>query len=114
MGKRGRLFENKKGQTTIFIIIAIVIVAAAALIYFYYPQISSVLGLTSENPTSFIKTCMEEEIEKSVATLSLQGGSINPENYITYGNENIEYLCYTNEYYLPCVIQQPMLKQHIE
>jgi len=114
MGKRGNLLEKKKGQTTIFILIAIVIIAAAVLSYIYYPEISSVLGITSENPSSFIQTCLEEEIEKSVEKLSLQGGSINPEHYLTYDNSNIEYLCYTNEYYVPCVMQQPMLKQHIE
>ena len=46
--------------------------------------------------------------------ISVQGGSINPENYYLYDNTNIEYLCYTNQYYIPCVVQQPMLKQHIE
>jgi len=46
--------------------------------------------------------------------LSLQGGSLEPEHYILYENEKVEYLCYTGEYYKTCVVQQPMLKNHIE
>jgi len=39
---------------------------------------------------------------------------MNPEHFILNDNEPAEYLCYTNAYYLPCVVQQPMLKTHIE
>ena len=55
-----------------------------------------------------------QKIKNSIETLSLQGGSISPENYFLYENNRIEYLCYTNEYYIKCVVQQPLLKQHIE
>jgi len=44
----------------------------------------------------------------------VQGGSLEPEHYFMYMGDKIEYLCYTNEYYQTCVVQQPMLKQHIE
>lgn len=106
--------KNKHGQLTIFIIIAIVIVVFGILIYAFYPQIKTTLGVESKNPSEFIQTCMEEEIKNSVEKLSLQGGSMNPENYILYQNDKIEYLCYTGEYYKTCVMQQPMLKEHIE
>ena len=110
----GFFSKNQKGQVTIFIIIAVVIVVLGILIYMFYPEIKAGLGLEPKNPPAFIQTCIEEEIESNVKKLSLQGGSLAPEHYIIYNNEKIEYLCYTGEYYKTCVVQQPMLKQHIE
>lgn len=106
--------ENKRGQVTIFIIIAVIIVALAVLIYMFFPQIKTTLGLGPTNPSAFLQDCLEDEIEDKVEKLSLQGGSLEPENYFLYQDEKIEYLCYTNEYYKTCVMQQPLLKQHIE
>ncbi|MFH1326727.1 MAG: hypothetical protein ABIH59_01205 [archaeon] len=106
--------KNKLGQTTMFVIIAIIVVALAVLIYMFYPKIKSSLGLETQSPSQFIQTCLEEDIVEAVDTLSLQGGSIRPEHYIVYNGENIEYLCYTNEFYETCVMQQPLLKKHIE
>jgi len=105
---------GKRGQVTIFIIIGIVIVAIGILIYVFYPKIQSLVRSDSNNPVAFMQTCLEDEIEDTVEILSLQGGSINPENYYLYKDNKIEYLCYTNEYYRTCVVQQPMLKSHIE
>ena len=106
--------KEKRGQVTIFIIIAIVIVVIALLIYSFYPQIKTSLGFGEESPEGFIQSCLGDEIETNVEKLSAQGGSLEPEHYMMYDNEKIEYLCYTNEYYKTCVMQQPMLKQHIE
>lgn len=105
---------NKRGQVTIFIIIAIIIIALGFLIYSFYPQIKSAIGGVEKNPISYIQTCLEDKIKDTASILAIQGGSLSPENYITYDNNKIEYLCYTNEYYVPCVVQQPMLKTHIE
>jgi len=106
--------RNKRGQVTIFIIIAIIIIAIAILIYIFYPQLKSLTQPETKNPNVFVQTCLKDEIEDTVEILSLQGGSVDPEHYHAYLGNNIEYLCYTNEDYLPCVVQQPMLKSHIE
>ncbi|MCK4647605.1 hypothetical protein KAT24_01595 [Candidatus Pacearchaeota archaeon] len=105
---------SKRAQVTIFIIIAIVIFVIGILVYIFFPQIKSTLDRGVKNPQTFIFECIEEEIEDAVEKVSLQGGSIEPENYILYDNEKVEYLCYTNEYYKFCVVQQPMLRPHIE
>jgi hypothetical protein len=103
-----------KGQVTIFIIIGIVIVGIAALIYSFYPQIQTTLGFGAKSPTEFIQLCLEEEIQDNIKMISLQGGSMNPEHYFLYKDEKIEYLCYTNKDYTPCIMQQAFLKQHVE
>ncbi len=113
-GGKDRFFYGKKGQVTLFIIIAVLIVATGILIYIFYPQISTTLGGSEQTPSSFIQNCMEDEIKDKLGIISLQGGSLNPEHYFTYNDVNIEYLCYTNENYKTCIVQQPLLKQHIE
>ncbi len=113
MKKRVNLF-NKRGQVTLFIIIAIVIVVLGVLIFLFYPKIKAATELGVKNPSAFIQSCIEDKIKETADKLSLQGGSITPEHYYLYQDNKIEYLCYTNEDYLPCVVQQPMLKQHIE
>lgn len=106
--------KSKHAQVTIFIIIAVIVVSLIALIYSFYPQIKAGFSFEEKNPPSYIQTCIEESIEEIVDKLSLQGGTLVPQNYVTYKNEQIEYLCYTNEYYKPCVMQKPMLKESIE
>jgi hypothetical protein len=122
--KRGVGFPNSRGQVTIFIILALIIVGASALTYFLYPSIKSTfIGIT--DPQGFIQTCMQDKIQNTIRNLSVQGGSMSPQNYFPYYNDNlnkpyssglyhVEYLCFTDKYYLPCIMQQPLLQSHIE
>jgi hypothetical protein len=109
-----RFYLNKRAQVTLFIILAIIIVGIAVLTYLLIPKVETETGFDAQNPRAFIETCLEQDIEETVELLSNQGGSLVPENYFVYQGNQIEYLCYTNEYYRTCVIQQPLLKQHIE
>ena len=106
--------RNKRGQVTIFIIIAMVIIVVGLLIYLIYPKVKSEAGFDSKNPSAFIQTCLEDELKENIKIISNNGGSLNPEFYYLYEDSKVEYLCYTNEDYKTCVMQQPMLKQHIE
>lgn len=109
--KRERGKIKKRAQVTIFIIIAIIIVAL--LVIFLYPRIKTSF-FVSKSPQEFIESCMKDDINSALENLTRQGGSINPENAVLYKDNKIEYLCYTNEYYKTCVMQQPFLKQHFE
>ncbi len=106
--------KNHRGQVTIFIIIAIIIIVIGVLIYLFYPQIKTLFKSGSQNPAAFMQTCLEDEIKDTMEIISLQGGSVNPEHFYLYQDNKLEYLCYTNEYYLTCTVQQPLLKSHIE
>jgi len=107
-----------KGQVTIFIIIGILVIALGVLVYMFYPKIFPGAETETKNPSTFIQECIEEKIQDTVEIVSLQGGSVNPGFYYPYYNgksvDDIEYLCYTNQYYRPCVVQQPMIIQHIQ
>jgi hypothetical protein len=116
-GKRSKLKifpQNFKGQVTVFIIIAVLIIALGVLLYMFWPKIISTVSSETKNPASYIQQCMTEEIEDTIENISLQGGSVNPEAYYMYENNRIEYLCYTNQYFRPCVVQRPLLLQHIK
>jgi hypothetical protein len=104
---------NKKGQVGIYIIIAVVIVIAGVLIYFFYPQISSFVG-GEIIPNNYLKGCVEDSVRENVELLASQGGYSNPEGFILYQNQQVKYLCYNAQYYLPCQVQQPMIKKHFE
>lgn len=114
MNSEVKFINNKRGQLTIFVIAAIVIVAVVAMIYLFFPSVLVSLGIVSGNPNTFMQNCIEEEIQNSVNLVSTQGGSLEPRNFILYQDEKMEYLCYNDNYYLPCIMQQPLLKQHIE
>ncbi len=107
-------FSRKRSQITIFIIIGIIIIVTGILIYYFYPEIKSSIGLGPKNPTAFMQNCLEEKLDEGIKAVSISGGSIEPEFYFSYNNENLEYLCYVEGYYKTCVVQQPLLKKHIE
>jgi hypothetical protein len=106
--------RSKKAQVTIFVIIGIVIIGLAILVYLFYPKIRSTLGFAEENPSQFLQRCLEDDVLTNLEILSSQGGSLNPEHYYLYQDEKLEYLCYTEEYFLPCVVQKPLLERSIE
>ena len=121
MEKRGNnqsinynLFKDKKAQVTIFIIIGIALIALIVLSFLYFPQIGDVFTGGLKDPSEFFEDCIEEDLKETTQTISLRGGNMDPELFYPYYGEKLSYLCYTNEYYVPCVVQEPMLKTHIE
>ena len=113
--KHFHVFPNgKRGQVTIFVIVAIIIVVVLFSIFLLFPKIKTSFSFEENNPSSYIQSCIEEEMMEGLDLVSAQGGSLDPEHYLLYNEEKLEYLCYTNEYYERCVMQQPLLKQHVE
>lgn len=100
----------KKSQIAIFVIISIVIVAA--LIIFFLPEIKK--AIIGQTPEIEIKECLRENVQEGLDIILPKGGSINPEAYVLYENETVEYLCYTSEWYKKCVMQKPLLLQSVE
>jgi hypothetical protein len=103
---------NKKGQLAIFIIIAIIIVVALVILLLFKEDIQQVVSPTGTQ--EYIKECTETAALEALEKVEEQGGSINPENYLLYEDKEIEYICYTEDYYSRCVMQKPFLKQSIE
>jgi hypothetical protein len=108
--KRGSANLNNRGQVTIFIIIAILIVGVILLYYFYIGP--NFVSLSAKKPA--LEKCIESELATQIEKLSLTAGVINPSFTSMYLDENYTFICYTNEFYKPCVVQYPFLKDNFE
>jgi len=104
------VIKSKRSQIAIFVILAILIVAILLLLL-----IPNVRNIFIANPVDIeIKGCLQENIEAILPGVLASGGVVNPTLYYTHDGENLDYLCYTNEFYKTCVMQRPLLKQNIE
>lgn len=101
----------RKGQVTLFVVLALIIVGVVIVI-FAFP--SANVFSSELNPSSYLRSCIEPEIEIIKNTLSVQGGYTAPSNYAMYKDLKLQYLCYTSDYYVPCMVQQPLLLKHIQ
>lgn len=111
--------KNKRGQVTIFVILAIIIVIFGVIIYLFYPTISQTGVTTQENPQTYIQQGVENVFLEDIDLVSIRGGSMDPEVYIDYDGDKVEYLCYTNQNYKHtqtqnCAVQRVFLIEHIE
>ncbi len=104
--------KSKKAQLSIFIIIAIVIVIALVTLLLFRDDIAEVVNPTGTQ--EYIRDCAKEATLEALGKIEEQGGSIQPENSLMYQGNEIEYICYTEDYYSKCVMQKPFLKQSIE
>mgnify|MGYP001561113490 CR=1 FL=1 len=104
--------NNKRGQLTIFIILGIAILIILIILFSRTGDFK--LILLGKNPAERIEECSLNYLEKGIEMISLQGGSINPENYYMYRGNKIEYICYNEESFQECIMQKPLLKQTIE
>ena len=113
--------KNKKGQVTIFIIAGILIISLVVLFLVFRTGI--IPGITESpetNPNVFLDSCIEDKIKETVKIISSQGGYIENPLHKTFKFEdenafvNISFLCYNQNYYLPCINQELMLIQHLK
>jgi len=111
----------KRGQITIFIIVGVVIISVVILFFLFKSGIvPKIFKKPETDSNTFLHSCMEDKIKEAVKTISLQGGHINNPLHKTFKFENedflknISYLCYTQNYYTPCINQEPMLIQHLK
>jgi hypothetical protein len=112
---------KKKGQITIFVIIAILIVLAVIILLVVKGNILPGSGGQQEtDPKIFFSSCIEKDLKNSIKLISSQGGYV--ENKLNrsfqFSEETspteISYLCYSQNNYLPCVNQEPMLLTHLK
>jgi len=111
----------KKGQVTIFVIIAIILVGSFVLFFLFKKGYVPKIGGSAEiNLDSYLSSCVENKLNEAVDILLSQGGYIkNPlHKEFKFANEitptNISYLCYNQNYYFPCINQEPLLIQHLK
>ena len=107
--------NDKRGQIGLFVIIAIVIVIGIVLAVILIPKFKpSTSSVSADNPKAFIESCLKEEIKNNLESIADNGGFLNPEGNVMYQGKNYKYLCYTNQNYTPCIVQEPLIKDRIE
>jgi len=107
--------KSKRSQVTIWIIVAILIVAAIMLFFLLRGQQAvEIFKPSMPDPQSDIEKCAGDAAKQAIDIMLPQGGYINPSNYKLYENNKVAYLCYTNNYYYPCINQQPMYLDFLE
>ncbi len=105
--------RGKKGQVTLFIFIALLIVGAL-VVYQFFPEFLPAQLQTDVRPTKYLQECISPHVEEITAAVYTQGGYIDPTHSLTYRDTEIQYLCYTDANFEPCLVMQPLLRQHVE
>jgi len=108
------LNKEKKGQVTIFVIVAVFIIILGVLVFLFYPKLKITSKFSEENPEAFLQDCVEDTLRENVQTISTNGGYLNPQFFYLHQSEKFAYLCYTNQYYELCTVQEPFLKDKVE
>lgn len=106
---------KNKSQITIFVIIGLLIIAFI-LGYFLVaskPKIEISQPSIFE-PEQYIAKCARDAAINATSIMMPQGGYVNPKNYKMYEDQKVAYLCYTNQYYKTCTIQQPLYIEFLE
>ncbi len=116
------MIRGDKGQLTIFIIMGVILVVSVGIFFLFRTGMIPTIGGGKEiNSDAFLYDCLEEKIKQADEIISLRGGNIEtPSFYIPFKFDkeniarNISYLCYTSNYYVPCVNRYPILLNHLE
>lgn len=105
---------------TIFIIVALVLIGFVILFFVLRQQVfpEERLPTAEEDPEAFVASCINPKLAEVADTIAKQGGtydlSKNDSLALTLDGKRIAYLCFTTNYYYPCINQQPMLLEHIK
>ncbi len=107
--------KSKKSQITAFIIIGVVIIAG---IVFYFLIINKKIPIITQpvmsDPETYIDKCAKDSADEAIGIMLPQGGYINPSHYKLFGNNKVQYLCYTNLFYKTCINQEPLYTKHLQ
>jgi len=106
-----RLEKARRSQLTIFIIVALAIIAIILLLVVVVPKVQSGDLFRTQSPAEYYDACMKNTLKDNMEKVALGGGYLETQNYYQYKGVKYNYLCYTNEYYKQCVMQQPMIFQ---
>ena len=97
----------KKGQVSVFVILGILILVVLVLLFARDNRFNEIFS--SKSPYQEIEGCIKETTKEGLNILSLQGGVVDPQNYILYKGNKIDYICYSENDYEKCVMQKPII-----
>ncbi len=108
----------KRGQVTIFIILGIVIVGGVSLsILLLSGKLPSIGKSSSQNPESYLASCLRDNLTGGIRDLAIHGGSLNDSLNISFkltdekNPVEVDYLCYTYLDGPACIMQQSSIPE---
>lgn len=110
----------KRAQVSIFIVTGVIVIAAILIfLTIRTGLIPEIFEGKEVNPTPFLDSCIKDKVTEAVKIISAQGGYVENKLNRTFkfegeASQDISYLCYNQNYYLPCVNQESMLIQHLK
>lgn len=113
------MFNEKKGQVTVFIILGVIFVIIVGLVLYVYGdklRLKPKYNFESnqiEPLKNLVDDCIKKEGGDAIKSLSEHGGRISPKSGYWYMGKKISYLCYTEET-KPCENKVPFLKKEME
>lgn len=102
--------RDKRGQVTLFIILSILLVASIVILFYYLSP--GIFFQRTDQPR--LEDCISNSLDSHIKSLALTAGIRNPSFNYMYMGDNYTFLCYTDEYYRPCVNQEPLLTKVFE
>lgn len=101
-----------RGQVSIWVILGIILAASIVLFFLLSPSAELLKPADSDvsfDMQTFLETCTAQYVGEAVDLMLPQGGFVNPRNTVFFDGNNIEYICFNNGNYSPCIHQHPLL-----
>lgn len=110
--------KNKRGQITIFVITSLVIVILVILFFAlrYSLYQDTTISQDINAPNQYISECVSNHVNEASKIILQNGGYISKSDYKNskeFEYEEVPYLCYTDDFYLRCKTQEPVLISHL-
>jgi hypothetical protein len=110
------MFNEKKGQVTVFIIIGLVLLIVIGLVFYIYggklrTKTDVKFDATQVEPLkNYIEECIEKEGSEVIRMVAEGGGKVNPGFVYWYDGKKFSYLCYSTGF-KPCENKVPFVRK---
>lgn len=104
----------KKGQVTLFVILGIILVGAISAFFFFYKPDINLFRSSTSDPASFLTSCIEDSIKLSEKEFfDSDTMTLNTTLLYNHNRQIMPFLCYSSEFYQPCIPQNPLFIESI-
>ncbi len=100
---------NQRGQIMIFVVTALLIIVAVAVYFVWISPSSSIGRITGLSFESCVESASVEAIKELEKTAGIESKFTYP-----YNGDKVPYLCYTDEFYKTCTVQEALLTRQFE
>lgn len=106
------VLKSKSAQLSLFIIVGVIIISAIGLIFFLNSKdIINLPGKKLTSPNEEVSNCIINSIKNYEDNFFKNSLYLDTALVYTYNGETIPFLCYSSDYYIPCIPQVPILSE---